>query len=308
MDATKYEVIDTVINDASGRIIIEAYSDDVDAGGSVSVFFKKFDADHQPKIFDDEETKKNADEILTKTFGEDATVNAVIADPNILLGCEFEGYPAEESDNIYLTPRAAFIEFSKIEKKSDEKALTNLVANGATVETLPVTETRGYGISKNGEFWSQHRFNVGIPVEVNGETKVFKVSQLEVIDENDKGKKFSTDYKDGKRGGFTKKTANGMVIAICDADEKLRRIAEGDFDDDPERANRIRNLADSSLDKSRARVVEGVREYAGYDLDDIVKRAADGDKTATLTISDITIGSVAGNDSRFIVATLKSKD
>ena len=99
-----------------------------------------------------------------------------------------------------------------------------------------------------------------------------------------------------------------MVIAICDADEKLRRIAEGDFDDDPERANRIRNLADSSLDKSRARVVEGVREYAGYDLDDIVKRAADGDKTATLTISDITIGSVAGNDSRFIVATLKSKD
>ena len=219
MDATKYEVIDTVINDASGRIIIEAYSDDVDAGGSVSVFFKKFDADHQPKIFDDEETKKNADEILTKTFGEDATVDAVIADPNILLGREFEGYPAEESDNIYLTPRAAFIEFSKIEKKSDEKALTNLVANGATVETLPVTETRGYGISKNGEFWSQHRFNVGIPVEVNGETKIFKVSQLEVIDENDKGKKFSTDYKDGKRGGFTKKTANGMVIAICDADE-----------------------------------------------------------------------------------------
>ena len=140
-DAQKFMVIDANIDDESGSIRVDGFEPITETGGTLTLMYKMYNAEPEPHFEDDAERKETCVKALEETFKAD--FDAVLADPSILVGLEFEGYPSDE--RIYLTPAKEFIKFSKV-TPAVAKAVEALIRKGDITST-PVVDNRRFGMS-----------------------------------------------------------------------------------------------------------------------------------------------------------------
>lgn len=280
-----FSVLTVSADEERGNIVVTAYSEELDAGGDLAIFFKKFDTATK-KFVDDADTMAHAEETLDKLFGK--SVAEVMKDTRVLNGVEFDAYLGANGDSIYANPPREFITFSKI----DAKAKAAIKKLSFPVTSTPVRDARTHGVSKKGNFYSMHQIEMGLPVEVDGELKYFRISQI--ANPDPKGRAMSLNYRDSNRGGHK----NAFGANMCDADHKLQMIADGSFDDNPALAAQMEKIATQALDSARDRLLIDVKEAYGIDLLD----CEDG-----VEIVDIDIATVAANNSLYLIATLASE-
>lgn len=257
-DAQKFMVIDANVDKESGSIRIDGFEPITETGGTLTLMYKMYNAESEPHFEDDAERKETCVKALEGTFNAD--FDAVLADPSILVGLEFEGYPSDE--RIYLTPAKEFIKFSKV-TPAVAKAVEALIRKGDIIST-PVVDNRHFGMSKKGAFYSSHSFDFAVPVEINGETLYVRVAQI--IDDTadgDKVVKYATNYKGATNGGF--KDERGFTRS--DADQKLYEVVTGAKDDNPQIKDSFIKFANTMLDQARTILVQSVLGATGVDLD-----------------------------------------
>lgn len=257
-DAQKFMVIDANIDEESGSIRIDGFEPITETGGTLTLMYKMYNSEPEPHFEDDAERKENCVKALEETFNAD--FDAVLADPSILVGLEFEGYPSDK--RIYLTPAKEFIKFSKV-TPAVAKAVEALIRKGDITST-PVVDNRRFGMSKRGVFYSSHSFDFAVPVEINGETLYVRVAQI--IDDTadgDKVVKYTTNYKGATNGGF--KDVLGHTRS--DADQKLYEVVTGEKDDNQQLKDSFIKFANNMLDQARADLVQNVLGATGVDLD-----------------------------------------
>lgn len=257
-DAQKFMVIDANIDEESGSIRIDGFEPITETGGTLTLMYKMYNSEPEPHFEDDAERKETCVKALEETFNAD--FDAVLADPSILVGLEFEGYPSNE--RIYLTPAKEFIKFSKV-TPAVAKAVEALIRKGDIIST-PVVDNRRFGMSKKGTFYSSHSFDFAVPVEINGETLYVCVAQI--IDDTadgDKVVKYTTNYKGATNGGYK----NSYGFTRSDADQKLYEVVTGAKDDNPQLKNSFIKFANNMLDQARTDLVQKVLSATGVDLD-----------------------------------------
>ena len=258
-DAQKFMVIDAHVDKESGSILIDGFEPITETGGTLNLMYKIYNPEPKPHFEDDAERKETCVKALEETFNAD--FDAVLADPSILVGLEFEGYPSDE--RIYLTPAKEFIKFSKV-TPAVAKAVEALIRKGDIIST-PVVDNRRFGLGKkSGAFYSSHSFDFGVPVEINGDTLYVRVAQIidDTID-GDKVVKYSTNYKGATNGGYK----DEHNFARSDADQKLYEVVTGEKDDNPELKDSFIKFANTMLDAARADLVQKVLGATGVDLD-----------------------------------------
>lgn len=252
-DAQKFMVIDAHVDEESGSILIDGFEPITETGGTLNLMYKVYNPEPKPHFEDDAERKENCVKSLEETFKAD--FDAVIADPSVLVGLEFEGYPSD--GRIYLTPAKEFITFSKV-TPAVAKAVEALIRKGDIIST-PVVDNRRFGLGKkSGAFYSIHSFDFAVPVEINGETLYVRVAQI--IDDTadgDKVVKYATNYKGATNGGYTR----------SDADQKLYEVVTGAKDADPQLKDSFIKFANTMLDQARTILVRSVLGATGVDLD-----------------------------------------
>lgn len=257
-DAQKFMVIDANVDKESGSIRIDSFEPITETGGTLTLMYKMYNAEPEPHFEDDAERKETCVKALEETFNAD--FDAVLADPSILVGLEFEGYPSDE--RIYLTPAKEFIKFSKV-TPAVAKAVEALIRKGDITST-PVVDNRRFGMSKKGVFYSSHSFDFAVPVEINGETLYVRVAQI--IDDaadGDKVVKYATNYKGATNGGY--KDERGFTRS--DADQKLYEVVTGAKDDNQQLKDSFIKFANNMLDQARVDLVQKVLCATGVDLD-----------------------------------------
>lgn len=257
-DAQKFMVIDANIDKESGSIRIDGFEPITETGGTLTLMYKMYNAEPEPHFEDDAERKEKCVKALEETFKAD--FDAVLADPSVLVGLEFEGYP--NGERIYLTPAKEFIKFAKV-TPAVAKAVEALIRKGDITST-PVVDNRRFGLSKAGTFYSSHSFDFAVPVEINGETLYVRVAQI--IDDTadgDKVVKYGTNYKGATNGGY--KDEHGYNRS--DADQKLYEVVTGAKDDNPQIKDSFIKFANTMLDQARADLVQKVLGATGVDLD-----------------------------------------
>ena len=257
-DAQKFMVIDANVDKESGSIRIDGFEPITETGGTLTLMYKMYNAEPEPHFEDDAERKETCVKALEETFNAD--FDAVLADPSILVGLEFEGYPSDE--RIYLTPAKEFIKFSKV-TPAVAKAVEALIRKGDITST-PVVDNRRFGMSKKGVFYSSHSFDFAVPVEINGETLYVRVAQI--IDDTadgDKVVKYATNYKGTTNGGY--KDERGFTRS--DADQKLYEVVTGAKDDNQQLKDSFIKFANNMLDQARVDLVQKVLCATGVDLD-----------------------------------------
>ena len=257
-DAQKFMVIDANIDKESGSIRIDGFEPITETGGTLTLMYKMYNSEPEPHFEDDAERKETCVKALEETFNAD--FDAVLADPSILVGLEFEGYPSDE--RIYLTPAKEFIKFAKV-TPAVAKAVEALIRKGDITST-PVVDNRRFGLSKAGAFYSSHSFDFAVPVEINGETLYVRVAQI--IDDTadgDKVVKYGTNYKGATNGGY--KDEHGFTRS--DADQKLYEVVTGAKDDNQQLKDSFIKFANNMLDQARTDLVQKVLGATGVDLD-----------------------------------------
>lgn len=258
-DAQKFMVIDAHVDEESGSILIDGFEPITETGGTLNLMYKVYNPEPKPHFEDDAERKEKCVKALEETFKAD--FDAVIADPSVLVGLEFDGYPSDE--RIYLTPAKEFITFSKV-TPAVAKAVEALIRKGDIIST-PVVDNRRFGLGKkSGAFYSSHSFDFAVPVKINGETLYVRVAQI--IDDTadgDKVVKYATNYKGATNGGF--KDERGYTRS--DADQKLYEVVTGAKDADPQLKDSFIKFANTMLDQARTILVQSVLGATGVDLD-----------------------------------------
>lgn len=275
-DSVLFEVLTVDASDVSVKMSV--WSDEIDEGGILVLRTQRFNQQSH-KYEPDEKLLEEADNAAKKAFG--VGIEDIMENPHIVEGSTFEGYRNEDADNgyVYLTPPRTYTRFDKIDSTAAVRAIK---AIDFPIETTPLEESRQHGLSKNNNAYAIAQFNTGIRVDVKGEEKTYRISQIKVVPDDDESDEvvLKTKYLDD----FVKETYQ-------DYDEG--RIS------DPDRARKILKNADNTLDRNRSQLIERYKSVAGFDLESMIENGEG------FTVTEIEVATVPANNTRFLCAVIE---
>lgn len=282
------------INVDTGKIIVGGFNEGDESSVNLYINYKEYDKDHSPKFFETDDSIKRADDTLTELFGK--TLQEVLDDKDCLLGVDFDCY-TDDAGHGYANPKKEYISWSKLDS-AGKMALKNLFKTKSLVMSTPLRDARSHGKDKEGKPYATHRFELGIPVEIDGETKNYRISQITCSGDT---KGISLDYKGSCMGGFK----NERGFKVSDAEHKILQFENDMWANNPDLGNKILKMANSELDETRKEVVDRVQAETGYNLEDVI--AENNGDGGSLPIVDIDIQKVGGGESMWIAATIEPK-
>lgn len=281
-EKTQFTVIGVEVDDAVVKIT--GYNDETDEGGDLSIAYKKYDSEAH-EFTDDEEALDAAEKNLTEMFG--ISLEDVIAAgdgaTDLLEGKTFEGYYNDENARIYLNPRNGFTRFEKL----TNAAVKAIKALDMPVTTSKVEESHNHGINKSGSAYAIYRFELGIPCVIDGEEKLFRISQLAFP---------SSDPDEDD-------TVLSLSYATKDVKDKFAKVDKNEFKSPAVQAKMLK-VAEKMLEAQRAKLVGQITNLLGRDFDELIE-SGEG-----LPISEIEVAKAGGfktadgQVAKYIIATV----
>lgn len=260
-------------------VTISTWSDEVDNGGDLKLFFKSYNRDTKA-WYDDPDRYKQVSDQLEEAFG--VTLDDVLADPECIGEMtEFEAYYDPSRNNpISLRPFGkAYTSYDKLDIAAS-KALKSMHGD---IVTSPVEIAFNHGLaSTTGEPYAIGRFEFGVRATVKGEDKLFRVSQIcipgKTEDDRDTiiGLKF---LNDDIRDKFAKVDTHTAGNANVEA--HILKIAE--------------RMAESRRDNI---ICDRVYQLTGLDLMQMVEQKK------CLPVDSIEVREIPANNAQFIIANL----
>lgn len=238
----------------------------VDTGQTVtlSVPYKGYD-EATSSYVDSDEALDRANENLAAAG---VTVDSATTD---IFGKEFEAYLLADGQNATFWKPRNYIRFTPI--RTAEARQLRAAAKKYTFETLPLTEFDGV------------RFNFGIPFEINGEVKNFRISQFRAP---------ASDPADPDillRTKYANKTT----------DEFEKSINSEDVNIPAEARERARASLNKMLAVQRQQLMSEYKQTLGLDIESLLK--SDDRLSVTIEVESIPNGQYA-----FLVASLVVDD